>query len=156
MSDGGDLDVRDVPGVKQITLRVPEIGYQRLRCLSQRFGVTCRGIFEAATIISLEDELDPERCEVQLEIWQVAKRLEESAEFRQEPRHKIIARLDDTLAATLAESCTRHGVSQNAALGLIIMPWPEEDTDTFHRYRSANLDRIIRLARDLDFRRRSP
>jgi len=143
------------PSVKQVTLRLPEIGYRRLVSLSQRYGVSFRGIFEAATTISIADETDPERRDMQLEIWQVAKRLEDSPEFRAGPRRKVIARLDDTLAAALAESCERFGVSQNAALGLIVMPWPAEDTETFHRYRAVNIDRIIELARELDFRRRT-
>lgn len=141
--------------VKQVTLRLPEIGYQRLTCLSRRYGLSFRSIFEAATTISMRDEADPERRDAQLAIWAVAKRLEESPGFRQEPRRKIIARLDDDLAAALAESCARFGVSQNAALGLVIMPWPAEDTETFRAYRAANLDRIINLARELDFRRRA-
>lgn len=148
-------DVVYVPGVKQITLRLPEIGYRRLVSLSQRYGITFRGIFEAATTISIADEVDPERRDTQLEIWRVAKRLEDSPEFRAGPRRKVIARLDDSLAAALAESCERHGVSRNAALGLVVMPWPAEDTDTFHRYRAGNIDRIVNLARDLDFHRRT-
>lgn len=143
------------PDVKQVTLRLPEIGYERLVCLSQRYGVSFRGIFEAATTISMRDEVDPDRREMQLSIWAVAKRLEDSPEFRQEPRRKIIARLSDDLAEALAESCARFGVSQNAALGLIIMPWPAEDTETFRAYRAANIDRIVNLAREFDFRRRT-
>jgi len=154
MVDNSAVAVRN-QGVKQVTLRLPEVAYQRLVYLSQHFGVTFRGVFEAAASISFQDEFDPERREMQLEIWRVAKRLEESPQFRQGPRRKIIARLDDELAATLAASCERHRVSQNAALGLVVMPWPEEDTETFRLYRATNLERIIRLARDLDFRRRS-
>lgn len=154
MADVSTLNVRS-SAVKQITLRLPEVGYQRLKMLSERYGVSFRGIFEAATTISIQDEADPVRRESQLEIWRVAVRLDQSPEFRRGPRRKIIARLDDDLAAALAASCCRHGVSQNAALGLVVMPWPAEDTETFHRYRAANLDRIIRLARDLDFRHRT-
>jgi len=140
--------------VKQVTLRLPEIGYRRLAELSQRYGVTYRGIFEAAATISFRDENDPERRDMQLEIWKVAERLQASPAFRAEPRRKIIARICDHLADQLAEACERHGVSRNAALGLVVMPWPEEDTETFHRYRAENLHRIIDLARELDFQHR--
>lgn len=123
--------------------------------ISQRYGVTFRGIFEAAATISFHDEFDPTRRETQLELWRVAARLEQSEAFRAEPRRKVIARLCDDLADKLADGCRRHGVSQNAALGLIVMPWPEEDTETFHQYRRENISRIIELARELDFQHRS-
>jgi hypothetical protein len=67
----------------------------------------------------------------------------------------IVARLDDALAEKLDRACERHGVSRQAALALVVMPWPEEDTETFHCYRAKNLDRIINLARELDFQRRT-
>lgn len=133
---------------------MPEVGYERLVTLSQRYGVTFRGIFEAAATIAFADEADPERHEAQLEIWAVAKRLEASAEFRAEPRRKVIARLCDGIAEQLADACRRFDVSQNATLCLITMPWPEEDTETFHKYRRRNLDRIVALARDLDWQHR--
>lgn len=141
--------------MKQVTLRLPQVAYERLLSMSQRYGVTFRGIFEAAATISFQDEHDPVRRETQLELWRVAGRLERSEAFRAEPRRKVIARLCDDLADKLADACRRHGVSQNAALGLIAMPWPEEDTETFHRYREENIARIIDLARELDFQRRS-
>ena len=153
MFDAAVAEVR-IHSVKQVTLRLPEVGYQRLKMLSERYGISFRGIFEAATTISIQDEFDPKRRDLQLEIWKIAARLERSPEFRQGPRRKVIARLDDALGEALAESCARHGVSQNAALGLIVMPWPAEDSETFHQHRQANIERIIRLARDLDFRRR--
>lgn len=134
---------------------MPEVGYQRLACLSERYGVTFRGVFEAATVISFEDEFDPGRRDMQLAIWRVAGRLERSPEFRRGPKRKVIARLCDGLADRLADGCRRHGVSQNAALSLIVMPWPEEDTEMFRRYRRDNLERIIRRAREIDFRHRS-
>jgi hypothetical protein len=142
------------PGVKQVTLRLPDVGYQNLVGLSRKYGVSFRAIFEAVTIVAFDDEGDPERRAGQLELWAVARRLEASPNFRAEPRRKIIARLDDALAAQLAAACKRFGVSQNAALGLVVMPWPEEDSEAFRRHRAANMDRIVALARALDFGRR--
>lgn len=136
--------------MKQITLRIPEAGYTRLVDLSEKFGVSFRAIFEAATTISMADEYDPARRAMQLKLWGVARRLQDSPEFRAEPRRKVIARMDDCLAAQLADSCSRFGVTQNAALGLVVMPWPPGDHGVFRKYRSANLHRIIDLARQLD------
>lgn len=141
--------------MKQVTLRLPEAGYRNLLTLSERYGVSFRAIFEAAATISFLDEFDPERRPTQLKLWTVAGRLEKSPEFRHGPRRKIIARMDDNLAAQLADACRRHGVSQNGALGLVVMPWPEADTDTFRHYRAGNLNRIVSLARKLDFQRRA-
>lgn len=148
----------DVPFVamKQVTLRMPEAGYHRLVLLSQRYGITFRGIFEAAATISFADVKDPERRESMLKIWDVARKLDQSPEFRAGPRRKVIARLCDSIAEQLADECQRFGVSQNATLCLITTPWPDEDTEAFHEYRRRNIHRIVELARELDWQHRHP
>lgn len=132
--------------MKQVTLRLPVAGHERLLQMSERYGVSFRAIFEAAIIIGRDRAGDP-----QMEaMWESARRLEESAEFRTGPRRKIIARLDDDLALWLAEECRRRGVSQNATFGLLVLrdgglvPTAEE------------VRRLFELARHLDFKRRSP
>lgn len=141
--------------MKQVTLRFPEVGYERLLRLCGRYGVTIRGTFEAAAMISLEDEIDPERHDEQVAMWAVARRLEASEAFRAVPRHKLVIAMDDEVHLRLQDACRRFGVSQNAALGLVVVPWPEESPEACVDYRRANLQRIIERARRLDFLRRS-
>lgn len=142
--------------MRQITLRFPEVGYARLLRLCGRYGVSIRAIFESATIISLEDEHDPERHDPQVAMWDVARRLEASEAFRTAPRHKLVIRMDDHVFADFQTTCQRFGVSQNAALALVVMPWPEESPEDCLRYRRENLSRIVEQARLLDFVRRAP
>lgn len=141
--------------MRQVTLRFPEVGYERLLRMCARYGVSIRAIFEAAAMISLEDESDPDRHDPQVAIWAVARRLEASEAFRAAPRHKIVVAMDDDLHRRLQEACARFGVSQNAALGLVVLPWPEESPKGSVEYRRGNLSRIVERARRLDFLRRS-
>lgn len=141
--------------MKSVTLRIPEVGRRRLEMLCRSHGVTQQGLFEAATIIALEDELDPDHTEVQVAIWRMARRLEESgALWGGKDRHRLAIMMDDCLFARLEDACQRFGVSRNAALGLVVMPPPEEDVEVAERYRVENLHRIIERARALDFERR--
>lgn len=141
--------------MKQVTVRFPEVGYERLVRLCTRYGVTIRGVFEAATLISLEDEVDPVRHDGQVSIWEVAARLERSPEYRQARRHRITTAMDDDVLARLRHSCDRFGVSQNAALALVVLPWPEDCSEAGVAYRRENLQRIIERARQLDFSHRT-
>lgn len=141
--------------MKQVTLRIPLTGHERLLKLCRSHGVSKQGVFEAATQIALEDELDPDHTETQVAIWQVARRLEESgALWGGKDRQRLSVNLDDCMFARLADACRRFGVSHNGALSLVVMPWPEEDFEVSARYRAENLHRIIGRARELDFERR--
>lgn len=143
-----------VKQAKQITLRFPEVGYERLLRLCERYGVTIRGLFEAATLVSLEDEADPARRDGQLAIWDVARCLEASDAFRVAPRHKIVVTMDKDIFERLKAACRRFGVSQNAALALVVMPWPTESPPECVEHRRQNISRIVDQARRLDFGRR--
>lgn len=72
--------------MKQVTVRIPDIGHERLLRLCGRYGVSGQAVFEAALAISLEDELDPDRTEMQVAIWGVARDLEESGALWGGPR----------------------------------------------------------------------
>jgi hypothetical protein len=142
--------------VASITLRFPEVGRQRLLTLCARFGVSQQAVFEAATLIALEDELDPDHTDEQVAIWRIARRLEQSgAMWGGLERHRLAIRMDDDAAARLEDACQRFGVSKNAALGLVVMPPPSEDWEVAERYRDENLHRIVERARRIDFNRRN-
>jgi hypothetical protein len=141
--------------VRTVTLRIPTSGHDRLRKLCRDHGVSQQGLFEAATIIALEDELDPDHTDVQVAIWQIARRLEQSgALWGGKRRHRLAIRMDDCLFARLEDACRRYGVSHNGALGLVVMQWPDEDFEVSMRYRVENLHRIVDRARQIDFERR--
>lgn len=141
--------------MRQITLRFPAVGTRHLQVLCLRHGITIRGLFEAATMISLEDELDPDRSEMQVALWGVARLLERSEAYRTKERDRIVIYFRKSLADQLRESCERFGVSQNAALALVVLPWPEgAGTDIPQEYRRQTLERIVERARYLDFTRR--
>lgn len=141
--------------VKQVTLRIPEVGHQRLLKLCRTCGVSKQAIFEAATQIALEDERDPERTDVQVAIWGIARRLEnDGALWGGKNRRRLSIAMEDDLFARLEAACDRFGVSRNAALGLVVMPPPEEDWEVARRYRDENLHRIVERARRIDFERR--
>jgi hypothetical protein len=124
--------------------------------LCAHYGVSKQATFEAATRIALEDEVDPDHTEVQVASWQVARRLEESgAVWGGSDRKRLAIKMDDDLFESLNEACARFGVSHNAALALVVMPWPEEDAEVSERYRTENLHRIVRRARTIDFERRT-
>lgn len=113
-----------------------------------------RGVYEATIILTSRDLDDPQRRAQTVRIWETAHRLEESEMFRRPPRRRINAKLDDHVAEMLAEKCRQFGVTQDAALGLITTPWPTQDEPEYRRYRRENLDRIVELARQLEFTRR--
>lgn len=141
--------------VRSVTLRIPEVGHARLLKLCREHGVSKQGLFEAATIIALEDELDPDHTEIQVAIWAMARRLEETGALWGGPeRRRLAIMMDDCLFARLEDACQRFGVSRNAALGLVVMPPPPEHLEVAERYRAENLHRIIERARHLDFERR--
>lgn len=141
--------------MKTVTLRIPKVGRDRLFKLCRTHGVTMQGMFEAATLIALEDELDPDHTDTQVAIWQIARLLEESgALWGGSERHRLSIKMDDCTFAQLQEACRRFGVSHNGALGLVVMPWPEEHEEVSAQYRAENLHRIIDRARQLDFDRR--
>lgn len=142
------------PSQSQITLRFPEVGYERLMRLCERHGVTIRAFFEATTLVALEDEADPERHDAQVAMWGVARLLEASEAFRAAPRHKQVVTMDQDVFVRFQGACRRFGVSQNAALGLVVMPWPEKTPAECIEYRRNNLHRIVERARRLDFLRR--
>lgn len=135
-------------------MRLSDVGYGNLARLGEKFGVSIRGVFEAATTICLEDEEDPERHAATVKLWDVARRLDRAQPFRRGERRRVMFFMEDELFAGFQAACRRFGVSQNAALSLVVTPWPEEDTTDFHRYRTENLHRIIERARRLDFLRR--
>lgn len=142
--------------MKQVTVRIPEIGRERLLRLCGRYGVSAQALFEAAVNISLEDELDPDRTDEQQAIWAIAARLEKSgAIWGGQERQKMAIRMDDCLFGRFSDACQRFGVSANAALALVVMPWPEEHYEVSVRYRTENLHRIIERARQIDFVRRN-
>lgn len=142
--------------MKQVTVRIPDIGHERLRRLCGRYGVSGQAVFEAALAISLEDELDPDRSEGQLAIWAVARDLEGSGALWGGPaRKKLAIRMEDCLFARFDDACKRFGVSHNAALALVVMPWPAGHAEVSERYRAENLHRIVDRAREIDFVRRN-
>ena len=141
--------------VRQITVRFPEIGYQRLSALCVRHGVSIRGLFEAAAAVAFDDEAYPERREAQLRIWEVIRLLEASAAYREGPRHRISVEMDAQLADRFQADCFRFGVSMNAAFAGVVMPWPEDSGDDWRTYRRQNIHRVIERARQLDFTRRA-
>lgn len=141
--------------MKEVTLRIPEIGRRRLLKLCRTYGISRQGLFEAATRTALEDELDPDHTDDQVAIWHIARRLEQSgALWGGQERHRLAIKMDDCLFASLEDACRRFGVSHNAALGLVVMPWPDEDYEVSVRYRAENLHRIVGRARQIDFDRR--
>jgi hypothetical protein len=141
--------------MKQVTLRLPDAGHQRLLKLCRDHGVSKQAVFEAATLTALEDELDPDHTDTQVAIWRIAARLEQSgALWGGRDRRRLAIRMDDCLFASLEDACRRYGVSRNAALGLVVMPWPDEDWEVSVRYRAENLHRIVERARRIDFERR--
>lgn len=142
--------------MKEITLRIPEPGHERLLKLCRDHGVSKQALFEAASMTALEDELDPDHTDVQVAIWHIAQRLERSgALWGGKERRKLAIRMEDCLFASLQDACRRFGVSHNAALALVVMPWPEEDYEVSVRYRAENLHRIVSRARQIDFDRRT-
>lgn len=141
--------------MKSVTLRIPEVGHDRLLNLCRTHGLSKQALFEAATMIALEDELDPDHAETQVAIWHIARRLEESgALWGGAERRRLAIKMDDSLFASLKDACRRYGVSHNAALGLVVMPWPEEYREVSVAYRAENLHRIVDRARRIDFERR--
>lgn len=131
------------------------VGYERLLKLCRTHGVSQQGIFEAATQIALEDELDPDHTAEQVAIWDIARRLQQSgALWGGAERHRLAIKMDDCTFERLADACRRFRVSHNAALALVVMPWPDEDYAVSIRYRIENLHRIVARARQLDFDRR--
>lgn len=142
--------------MKEVTLRIPESGHKRLLKLCRDHGISRQGLFEAAARIALEDELDPDHTDDQVAIWHIARRVEQSgALWGGRERRRLAIRMDDCLFASLQDACRRFGVSHNAALGLVVMRWPDEDYDVSVRYRTENLHRIVSLARQIDFERRT-
>lgn len=140
--------------MKQVTLRFPEVGFDRLMRLCERHGLSIRALFEAATLVALEDEADPERHQSQVNMWSVVARLQASEAFRAVPRHKLVVAMDDDIFEAFHAACERFGVSQNAALGLVVMPWPEETPQECIDYRRGNVARIVERARRLEFLRK--
>lgn len=139
--------------VTQITLRVSAETEQRLVRFCEHHGVSRRAAFEAVTTVALVDEEDPTRRHWILEMWALARRLDDPA-FRSDTRSKVIARMSPELAAQFKEACQVHGVSQNAALTMLVAPWPRDDTPIFTQHRAEILDRVVGLARHLDHERR--
>lgn len=141
--------------MKTVTLRLPEDSYRKLVELCRQHGLTCRGIFEATTIISIRDLEDPARRDDTLLLWEAARALDESPDFPGPSPRRVNAKLDDDIAELLAKTCHRFGVSQNAALGLVTMaPWPMPETLEFKAFRRCNWARIVELARQREFDRR--
>jgi hypothetical protein len=142
--------------VREITLRIPEVGHERLVKLCRVHGVTKQALFEGAAHIALEDELDPDHTEDQVAIWRIARRLEETgALWGGKERRRLSIKMEDCLFASFEDACRRFGVSHNAALGLVVMPWPDEHYEVSVRYRAENLHRMVDRAREIDFARRS-
>lgn len=140
--------------MKTVTLRLPEVSYRNLVTVCWRDNVTMRGVFEATIIISTGDLGNPVRREDTLTLWKAARALEDSEMFRQPPRRRVNAKLDDEVAEMLATSCQIFGVSQNAALGLVTTPWPLPETPEYRAFRHENWKRITELARQREFARR--
>lgn len=142
--------------MKEVTLRIPESGHERLLKLCRDHGISKQGLFEASAMIALEDELDPDHTDDQVAIWHIARRLEQSgALWGGRERRRLAIRMDDCLFASFQDACRRFGVSHNAALCLVVMRWPDEDYEVSVRYRTENLHRIVSLARQIDFERRN-
>lgn len=136
-------------------MRLPEASYRNLVELCRRHGLTMRGVFEATTLICIEDLLDPARREWTELLWEAARALDGSDAFRRPPRRRVNAKLDDDVAALLTATCECYGVSQNAALGLITtVPWPISEPPGFDVFRRENWHRIVELAREREFARR--
>lgn len=142
--------------MKEVTIRIPEVGHERLLKLCLTYGISKQALFEAATRTALEDELDPDHTDDQVAIWHIARRLEQSgALWGGRKRRRLAIKMDDCLFASLEDACRRFDVSHNGALGLVVMPWPEEDYEVSVRYRTENLHRIVSRARQIDFERRT-
>lgn len=142
--------------MKEITLRIPEPGHERLLKLCRDHGISKQALFEGAAHIALEDELDPDHTDVQVAIWRIARHLEETgALWGGKARRRLSIKMPNCLFANFEDACRRFGVSHNAALGLVVMPWPDEHYDVSVRYRVENLHRIVDRARQIDFDRRS-
>lgn len=140
--------------MRQFTLRFPQEGYDRLVKLCSREGVGIRALFEAATMIALEDEQD-EHHDMQVAIWGIARDLAQSDVYLYAPRvHRLAIKFEDELLAQFQCACRRFGVTQNAALALVVMPWPESGKQIPADYCRDNLRRILERARHLAFTRR--
>lgn len=140
--------------MKTVTLRIPEASYARLIGLCRQHGLTCRGIYEATTLISIRDLEDPDRREQTLMLWEAARALDESDSFRAGPRKRVNAKMDDDIADLLAKTCAKFGVTQNAALALITTHWPMAEPLGFREFRHENWSRVVELAREREFARR--
>lgn len=136
--------------MKQVTLRFPQVGYERLRRMCDRYGITIRAAFEASALLALEDEQDPERHDLQIMMWDTVAILEASEEFRVPPLHTLVITLEDDLHAQAQDACRRFGVSLNAAFALVVMPWPLESPPECVEFRTGNVRRIVHRARRLD------
>lgn len=136
--------------MKQVTLRFPKVGYERLQRMCVRYGISIRSVFEASALAALEDEQDPERHDLQIMMWDTVAILEASEAFRAQPRHTLVITLEDDLHARVQDACRRFGVSINAAFALVVVPWPLESPPKCVEFRTNNIHRIVDRARRLD------
>jgi hypothetical protein len=143
--------------MKQVTVRMPLVGHERLARFCNQYGLSARGTFEASTIVTLTDEADPDRRHLALGLWEVARRLAASDVFARGLRSqypRVVVRIDRDLHARFLAGCRRHGVSQNAGYALVVMPWPKDTPADIVAYKRTVTPRIVEIARTLDAERR--
>jgi hypothetical protein len=144
--------------MKQVTVRMPRIGHERLYQFCNRYGLSVRATFEAATIVTLNDETDPAAADLVAGMWEVARRLAASEVFTAGMRSqypKLVVRIDRTLHARFVAACQREGLTQNASYALVVMPWPEDTPAEIVAYKQTVTPRIVEIAQALDAERRS-
>lgn len=137
---------------------MPRIGHERLYRFCDRYGLSVRATFEAATIVTLNDETDPAGAPLVAGMWEVARRLAASEAFTVGMRSqypKLGVRIDRTLHARFVVACRREGLSQNASYALVVMPWPEDTPAEIVAYKRTVTPRIVEIARALDAERRA-
>lgn len=137
--------------VKRLTLRLPELGYERLRALVERHQVSAQAIYRAGTCVHLEAQHDSDAAirQATIDTWAVAREIVAGADWAGQPRRRRVSvDMPAELFEAIADACRRHRVSQNGAFALVVMPWPADIPDHVRRVRRVLLERIVELARD--------
>lgn len=137
---------------------MPRVGHERLNRFCDRYDVSFRATFEAATLVVIHDALDPIRGPLTAGLWEVARRLAASDVFAPGMRSqypKVVVRIHRDLHAQFLEGCRRYHVTQNAGYALVVMPWPADSPSEIIQYKRTVTPRIVEIARELDTERRA-
>ena len=137
----------------QVSLRLPEVGYQRLRRLALKYDLTYQAIFEANAHVYLNL---PDTIPAVAATWREARRLQNSPDWLCVPRQRRVnVNLDDELFLLAQLACERHQVTQNVAFGLVVMPWCDDADPAALAYcRYVAFPLMIAKARELSRGRR--